>query len=160
MLRVLDNCTVVDTHCGQQLVLVVVAVQYAAAAAFLRALYACGASGKGIRLIWAGVPNLCDLAPFLDVGWKLLTRTIFKMAAFASVSAVATTLPQEVVASHHVCSASAHRLLVSPCEWSFASTVHCRTLVQYMLRKCGVRFGVCMSSVAHGTQLCLASKAW
>jgi hypothetical protein len=88
-------------------------VQYASAAAFLRALHTCGACGKGIRLVWAGVPRLQDLEPFLDVGWKLLTRTVFKMAAFASISAVATTLPQEVVASHHVCSPdhSGHQLL-------------------------------------------------
>jgi hypothetical protein len=49
-----------------------------------------------------GLPSLADLVPFVDVGWKLLTRTLFKMAAFASISSVATTLPESAVASHQV----------------------------------------------------------
>lgn len=77
-------------------------VQYATAAAFLAALHRQGLSGRGIRLVWAGVPRMHDLAPFFDVGWKLLTRTLFKMAAFASISSVATTLSNTAVASHQV----------------------------------------------------------
>lgn len=77
-------------------------MQYLTAAAFLWALHTHGASGHGVRLVWAGLPRLSDLLPFLDVGWKLLTRTLFKMAAFASISSVATTLPHMAVASHQV----------------------------------------------------------
>lgn len=78
-------------------------VQYIAAAAFLRALRWHGDNGRGgIRFAWSGVPTLRDLYPFFDVGWKLLTRTLFKMAAFASISSVAAQLPQKTLASHQV----------------------------------------------------------
>ena len=77
-------------------------LQYITAMAFLWALAKHGDSSKGIRLAWAGLPSVRDLVPFMDVGWKLLTRTLFKMAAFASISAVATTLAQKSIASHQV----------------------------------------------------------
>ena len=76
-------------------------MQYLTAAVCLRILHQYGLR-KGIRLMWMGLPRPSDLTPFLDVGWKLLTRTLFKMAAFAAISSVAASLPKKTVAAHQV----------------------------------------------------------
>jgi hypothetical protein len=77
-------------------------MQYTTSIVFLWALHKHGQTSKGIQLAWMGLPALRDLVPFVDVGWKLLTRTLFKMAAFASISSIATTLPKKSVAAHQV----------------------------------------------------------
>lgn len=77
-------------------------VQYATAVVFLHALHRQGSAPLGVKLVWSGLPTLADMAPFWDVGWKLLTRTLFKMAAFASITMAATTLSTNDAASHQV----------------------------------------------------------
>lgn len=78
-------------------------VQVTTAAVFLQALRARGQRPGGISLVWGGLPALSDFAPFADVAWKLFTRTLFKMGAFASISSVAMGLPFNAAATHQVC---------------------------------------------------------
>lgn len=73
------------------------------AAAFLTALAARGSKEGGIPLLWEGWPSARDLAPFTDVAWKLFSRTLFKMAAFASITSVAMRLEYPAAAIHQVC---------------------------------------------------------
>lgn len=77
-------------------------VQYMAATAFVYSLHKAGKEGKSARLLWMGLPTRAEVKPFVDVGWKLLSRTLFKMIAYAAITAAATKLETNVVASHQV----------------------------------------------------------
>lgn len=77
-------------------------LQVCTAVIFLRALHARGLRPGGVPLVWAGLPTIADFAPFADVAWKLFTRTLFKMGAFASISSVAMGLPYKAAATHQV----------------------------------------------------------
>lgn len=77
-------------------------LQVCTAAVFVRTLHERGQRPAGVALVWSGVPALSDFAPFADVAWKLFTRTLFKMGAFASISTVAMGLPFKAAATHQV----------------------------------------------------------
>lgn len=104
-------------------------LQVCTAIIFLRALHARGLRPGGIPLVWAGLPTVADFAPFVDVAWKLFTRTLFKMGAFASISSVAMGLPYKAAATHQV----PLLLLPGPSSESVSSWCVCVVFCVWML---------------------------
>jgi hypothetical protein len=86
------------------------------AVAFLWNLAVRGRKEGGVPLAWEGWPAPRDLIPFADVACKLFTRTLFKMAAFASISTVAMRLKFPAPAIHQVCVSFLQCLQLLPME--------------------------------------------
>jgi putative MATE family efflux protein len=77
-------------------------VQTCTAVAFLKALEVRGSKEGGVPLVWEGWPAARDIKAFADVAWKLFSRTLFKMTAFASITSVAMRLPLPAAAIHQI----------------------------------------------------------
>lgn len=78
------------------------AAQVLAAAFFLVYLQRRGEAGELVPLRWHGLPTAATLGPFWDMASTLLSRTLFTMLAYTSLTTAATGLGTFCAAAHQV----------------------------------------------------------
>lgn len=76
--------------------------QYVGCAVFLAFLWVQGRKGKVIPLTWEGFPTIAAVKPFVGVAATLLSRTMFGMACYLSISAAANSLGSLSASIHQV----------------------------------------------------------